>query len=104
MRTIKEDDLIPEIFSEKKPRDTGLILASPHPILADIVHMSRICVNWYYKNKKDLPLKLKPRVWSKPLTLVDGEKMMGWVAANYLFCVPTIAAATAEVPTPLKGA
>ena len=54
---------------------------------------------WYYKNKKDLPLKLKPRVWSKPLTLVDGEKMMGWVAANYLFCVPTIAAATPEVPT-----
>ena len=41
--------------------------------------------------------------WSKPLTLVDGEKMMGWVAANYLFCVPTIAAATAEVPTALKG-
>ena len=103
MRIIKEDDLIPEIFPDKKPRDTGLILASPHPILAEIVHMSRICVNWYYKNKKDLPLKLKPRVWSKPLTLVDGEKMMGWVAANYLFCVPTIAAATAEVPTPLKG-
>ena len=93
MRVIKDDDLIPEIFSDKKPQDSGLILASPHSILAVIV----------LRNKKDLPLKLKPRVWSKPLTLVDGEKMMGWVAANYLFCVPTIAAATAEVPTPLKG-
>ena len=71
--------------------------------MAEIVHRNRIRVKWHYKNKKDLPSKLKPRVWSKPLTLVDGEKMMGWVAANYLFCVPTIAAATAEVPTPLKG-
>ena len=103
MRIIKEDDLLPEISCDKKPRDSGLIPASPHPILAEIVHRNRICVNWYYKNKKDLPLKLKPRVWSKPLTLVDGEKMMGWVAANYLFCVPTIAAATPEVPTALKG-
>ena len=34
---IKEDDLIPEIFSDKKRRDSGLILASPHPILAEIV-------------------------------------------------------------------
>ena len=103
MRIIKEDDLLPEIFCVKKTCGSGLILASPRPILAEIVHRNRIFVNWYYENKKDLPLKLKPRVWSKPLTLVDGEKMMGWVAANYLFCVPTIAAATAEVPTPLKG-
>ena len=87
----------------KKHEPVILILASPDTILAEMVQRNRICVNWYYKNEKDLPLKLKPRVWSEPLTLVDGEKMMGWVAANYLSCVPTIAAATPEVPTPLKG-
>ena len=46
MRIINEDDLIPEIFSDKKTRDTNLILASPHPILAEIVHGNRICVSW----------------------------------------------------------
>ena len=34
---------------------------------------------------------------------VDGEKMEGGFVGNYFFCVPTIAAATAEAPKGLSG-
>ena len=93
MGIIKEDDLLSKISYDKK------LMRQWSYSSKSTFYFGRDCA----QEQKDLPLKLKPRVWSKPLTLVDGEKMMGWVAANYLFCVPTIAAATAEVPTALKG-